>query len=317
MQEPELPDGQTKPDGKTKPEEGLEAHLQAFADAVQNEDVEAENAAIMDFWQKLAETDREPSPWLQAMTEAHQCEAAFDWKGAENAYLRATTAEDNTNLQSKAYDSLASLYYLLGRDDPALEATRQANRLALIDPLNVLVVSAFVSEAGCCLRAGDITQAEQALNEAFARLAKGPMDHLLRVYVLVQRANYSIKSQDLGAAQSDLAAAWPLLEPHAEFFFAAGWQGAFAFWWATTASLKEGEGNAWKAMKARKEVVARRRIIAQLPQLEGPYKHNNLAVALRDFGKSLRSVDNDLAADVFKESHMIRRSIGLAPLDES
>lgn len=305
-----------RPDEQSKSNEEWDSLFQNYADAVESENIEEQERAVLEVWQKMSEIDDEPSPWLIAMTEAHECEAAFDWEGAEAAYKRAVTAEENTGLQSKAYESLASLYYLLDRDELALKADQEANRLALLDPISVLAVFAFISEAGCFLRNDDFAGAEQALNEAFARIEEGPMHHLLRAYALIQRAKYFIKLKDFEAAKRDLSIAWPLIEPHADFFYAAGWQNAIGSWWAATAQMREREDQDWEAMKAHKEVVARRRIIAQLPQLEGPYKHNSLAVALRDFGLSLRAVDNALAADAFKESRMIRRSIGLPPLKE-
>ncbi len=287
-----------------------------FADAVEEQDVEAEEAASLAVWQHISEMDHEPSPWLLAMNEATLCEAAFDWDGAEEAYKRAC-AVDNPRSQAKAYESLAAFYQLLGRDENILETLQRSTQLALIDPMAGMDVFAFLAESGIYLQLNDLPRAGQAIEEAFARLEDGPMHDLTRAYALIRRAGYEIRVEAWEAVQKDLEAAWSLLQPHADFFFAGGWQKALAFWWTITARLRAAQSDDWEAMKAWKEVVDRHRIIAQLPQLEGPYKHNNLAVALRDFGLSLRAVDSELAKDAFKESRMIRQSIGLPPLDES
>jgi len=70
------------------------------------------------------------------------------------------------------------------------------------------------------------------------------------------------------------------------------------------------------AVPAMREAVARRYIVSQLPQLEGPYRHNSLAVALRDLGRHQRAADDALADHAFRESASIRKSIGLPALEE-
>lgn len=292
--------------------------FEAYADAVNKEDVEEQEAATLKILQHMAEMkDDESSPWLQAMGEAHQCEAAFDWAGAEEAYKRAIQATaDQPGLQSSAYGQLSALYNLLDLDALALEAAETATRVARQDIIPSIFSFRLQAEAHLHLKAQDFGRTWTTINETFAMLEDGPMSNLARGHTLVLRADCFIQEGHLSKAEADLTVAWKLLEPHSQTFFAAGWQSGLAMWWAATARLRAQHNDLSAAVSAWREVVARRRIIAQLPQLEGPYKHNSLAVALRNLGRALRQVGDNLAAQSFKESRSIRRAIGLPALEE-
>ena len=54
--------------------------------------------------------------------------------------------------------------------------------------------------------------------------------------------------------------------------------------------------------------------MAQAPQLEGPYKLNNLAHVLHSLGRALQRAGDPLAAHAFAESQSLRRSVGLSEI---
>jgi hypothetical protein len=306
------------PEGEDKNADESGTLFEAYADAVNQGDVEEQESATLKIWQHLAERkDDEPSPWLQAMGDAHQCEAAFDWVGAEEAYKRAIQATaDQPTIQSGAYSQLSALYNLVNLDSLALEAAQSATQVARRDTIPSLLSLRLQAEAKFYLKAKDFQRTRTTLNEALAVIDEGPIHNLERAYALILHADCSTEEGDLTKAEADLASAWKLLEPHSQTFFAAGWQSGLAAWWATVARLRTQQNDGSAAVTAWREAVARRRIIAQLPQLEGPYKHNSLSVALLDLGRSLRQAGDRLAAESFQESCSIRRFIGLPPLQE-
>ncbi len=310
MKTPDTPENEDESEGENL--------FQDFAAGVNDEDIEAQEEAMLKVWQHIAEKQNdEPSPWLKAMGEAHQCEAAFDWTGAEEAYKRAIDAtKDQPMLHGKAQAQLASLYNLMELDVLALEATQAATRAVKEGNISSLTSFQLQSEARFYLKAKDFARAWTFINEAFRFVEDGPLHHLERTYALILRAECYIQQGDLQKAEPDLEGAWKLLEPHAETFFAAGWQGGLAQWWATKAQLHAQRQQWLEAVTCKRESVERRRIISQLPQLEGPYKHNGLAKALNDLGKALHQIEDDSASQCFAESRSIRHSIGLPPFDE-
>lgn len=94
----------------------------------------------------------------------------------------------------------------------------------------------------------------------------------------------------------------------------ADFQIALADWWAVSANLDFKEGNKQRAVAAFQESVQILREIVQLPHLEGPYKHNWLALGLKDLGRAMLAVDDPRAETVLAESRAIREWFGLPPL---
>ncbi|BCM92676.1 hypothetical protein IAD21_04558 [Abditibacteriota bacterium] len=290
-----------------------------FADAVNDEDIEAQEEAMLQVWQHIAEKqDEEPSSWLKAMQEAHQCEAAFDWMGAEESYKRAIDAEkDKPMLVARAQGQLASLYGLVGLEALALQAMQAATQATREADMAFMTSLQLQGEARFYLKAKESTRAWVFINEAFDLLEDGPMHHLERAYALVLRAECYSQQEETKKAEADLEYAWKLLEPHAGTFFAAGWQNGLSQWWAAKAQLHlRAQPPEWsESVACWREVVERRRIISGLPQLEGPYKYNGLAKSLNELGKALHQIGDDSAAECFAESRSIRHSIGLAPFE--
>jgi hypothetical protein len=259
------------------------------------------------------------SPWLQAMEDAHCCEVALDWPGAEQAYKRAvqvTTREPM--LQYKACSQLSALYGLLDRKAEALTMAQVASSSARDSNMPPLLSIALQAEAELWLGAGNSSEAWRAINEALKVVEEGPTQNLERARALIVRGSCFRQEGDWPCVRADLAAAWSLLEAKSPMSYGPGWQAGLAKWWAVTASLRSVEGDLSGALLAWHETVAQRRLIARAPQLEGPYKWNALATALRDLTLALRVVgDEPAAAEAFRESCSIRRGIGLPPLDEA
>ena len=287
-----------------------------YFDAEKRRDIKAQEAAMEKIWQYVARTrSDESSPWLAAMERAHDCEGAFDWAGAESAYRHAIhVAADKPGLQSSAHNHLRMLFLLLDKPGAALDATRAATETARLTKMPQVLSAALVTEAYLHLERNDLPQARALLREALDLTEKQSMANVVRANALTLRAECFFCEGKQPEMDDDLAAAWQLLEPHQEATFAGGWQFGIAIWWSLTARSRHRQGRLEAAANAWREVVARRRIVAGLPQIEGPYKHNGLAVALRSLGKCLEELADASAEECFAESDAIRRAIGVPVL---
>src|SRR2546429_5448182 len=109
------------PQGEDNDSNPAHAIFEELGKAFQTGNVSEAEAATRAIWQHLAENQpAEPSPWLEAMGEAHRCEAIFDWPAAEQAYTRAVNAAaDQPGLQSSAYRGLSQFHQLLSRQELA------------------------------------------------------------------------------------------------------------------------------------------------------------------------------------------------------
>ena len=309
-----IPDSNNEQNGNS---EELPACFLEYADAQKRGDIPAQEVAVMKVWQFVAERDKEPSPWLEAVEKATEFEAAFDWQGAEAAYRHAIQVAENPSLQSKAYNHLSSLYSLLGNDGPAMEAAKAATQAARRAEIPMVLSPMLQAEAQLYLDKNQLQQAWATLDESLAVIEDNPMAGVLRAKALILRADCFIREGNLARAEEELASAWKLLESHVEAHFAGGWQSRLASWWTATARLHVLQGKSELAVLAWREAVARRRIVADLPQIGGPYKHNAVAVALCNSAKFLQTIEDDSAGKLFEESDAIRQSIGLPALDHN
>ena len=229
----------------------------------------------------------ESSPWFQAMTQGHKCEDVADWAGARNAYERAAKVmAQQPMLQSRAYSALCALYSALDLDDLAFQAAQKATQAARRDEeIPFFLPSCLLNEAEFHASTGDLPRAWENLRESLQL----------------------IEAQ----ASADLESVWQPLQPASDSFFMAGYQNALAKWWAVQAQLRAAQNDKTGAIEAWRQSVHRRRIIAQVPHIEGVSKHVALATTLERLAQSLRDAGDDLAQKSFAESHSIRRAIGL------
>ena len=304
------------PQGEDNDSNPAHAIFEELGKAFQTGNVSEAEAATRAIWQHLAENQpAEPSPWLEAMGEAHRSEAIFDWPAAEQAYTRAVNAAaEQPGLQSSAYRELSQFHQLFSRQALAASTAHLATEAARRQNVNSMVAIALRNEASLQLKSKNYPAAWNLITEAFSVLEEGPMHNLPRAFALLVRADYLIERARLSEAEADLANAWDFLKPWSEAHFAGGWQSCFALWWSAKARLQSQRGDASGAEAAWREAVTRRRIIAELPQLEGPYKHNFLAIVLGDLGRALEATSDPLAGETFAESRSIRAAIGLPPL---
>jgi len=294
--------------------------LKQFQDANENDDADASAEAIGRVWEHLRDSPRTDSPWLAALGRAHECEARFDWKGAKVAYREAVVAgrADNLALQAKALGSLCALFNLLDEPDRALEVAVEAVAVARKVEKPWMrahaLKSALPSESVLRMRRGELEVARELLREEFELLREDEkMSEALVPGALVRRALLNIKSEDFEAAQLDLNEAWPLLQARREWTFMTTYQAGFANWWTAKALLCAAQNDCDGEIEARREAVEFRFVVAQAPQLEGPFKWNSLAKAWFDLAMALRPVDFAGSEEALDQSDMLRRNIGLEP----
>jgi tetratricopeptide (TPR) repeat protein len=310
--EPEKNQDENEPELDDEMSELL-ADFEAASDA---NDPKAQEEAALRAFEKIMERDHEPSPWLIAMTAAHEREAVADWEGAEKAYKVALETEPHKpSSQAMVWEKLSSLYSMTGRDDMAFEATQTATRLERSAAHPMLLHLRLAHEAAFYLKWGDWQKALELIEEGLAWADEEIKNSIYHAQLLPTRARCLVLKGDLDAAQADLDTVWKLVEPHDEGYIFAGWQGALANYWNVTAQLRASRGDLPGVVEAHREVVYRRRIIAELPQLEGPYKHNALGRALYDLAQALHNVGDPEADELFEESRSLRRSIGLDEID--
>ncbi len=258
----------------------------------------------------------EPSPWLAAMGQAHECEARFDWDGAKAAYERAAFAEPNAGLESGAWRDLSALHSMLDEDDLALECAARATEAARrCDSLSVLAM-ALGAEASLLL-ASNPALAREKIAEELAVLEDESLHDILRMRALILRARCAVQENDLDGAGRELDLVWTQIKKWRNEPFFAGRHGVLAAYWATRSGLSEKRGDWRRVQKARLEVVEHCRFVASVPQIEGPFKHNNLALALHRAGEALQRNNSARAAELFAQSRELRAFIGLGPLKEA
>ncbi|RYG59259.1 hypothetical protein EON80_25925 [bacterium] len=291
----------------------FEAYTQAVADG----DNEAQQAAMGQLMLHAMQMKHEITPRLQALSEASEREVALDWTGAEAAYKRAISITDDVMQQARDYDSLSRLYFLVDRPEMQLEALQKATRLDRSEESYAPLAFRLHREAQCYLNLGQPERALPLIEEAFAS-AQETSNDFIQALLITQRAQYRVQIGDLADAENDLATTWELLNPGDENYLAAGLQSTLGAWWQITAKLRTRQNDHRAAIAAWKEALYRVDIVNGLPHIEqGPYGINARARLLRDLGKSLRVAGEEAEATAaFEESRSLRRSIGMAPLEE-
>lgn len=268
-------------------------------------------------WQALVkQTENEPpSLCLREWKIAGQCEAAFDWAGAEAAYKRAIESEEvGSPLATRGQSHLAGFYSLVGRDEEAFGIARAMTQAARrsegwMRPRELS--QSLRAEASWRLKRGEVAQARALAEESLRELEGQPHLEMLARRARLLRAECDIAGGDLEAASRDLDELWLQLEPWQNAGMFAGWQGTLALWWRARALYWEKAGQDEAEIEAWRQVVHFQRVLTQAPQLDGPYQLNGLAFAVRSLGRALERAGSPLAAHAFGESRSLRSSIGL------
>src|SRR5882724_8764101 len=100
--------------------------------------------------------------------EAHEHEAAGDWRKAEDAYrcaLVLAQAENNEGMIFKTHHDLSGLYAFLDKNQRALEEAMSATEAARRANMTPLLTMALENQARCRRLLGDTAAALAAANE--------------------------------------------------------------------------------------------------------------------------------------------------------
>lgn len=292
-------------------------HLLAdFHEAQERGEVKtAEAIAVQCLSLAAMEQAMNPSECLRLVEEAGEHENAARWEQAEvtrRRILALAEAEGNSAMISKAHSDLGRLYTICERSNDAFAEAQAATTAANKSDIASLQLVALVDLAQCYLRNGDIAAATAAAEATVQMTPSEKMYDGQRARALLLRARCRIEQHRVAEAQDDLAIAWQLLTPLAEAKLFAGPQGSLAIWWEMTARIKTEAGNLMAAAQAMAQAVEFRRVVAGLPQLDGPHKHFWLAHALRQYGVALQAVGQPEAAkQALDESHLIYRKISV------
>jgi tetratricopeptide (TPR) repeat protein len=257
----------------------------------------------------------EPNAEMLVLTEAASQEAAADWRGAEVTYrrlLEQAIATGEATSQYRAHAALSGLYQLLGDHDKAVEQARSATEAARRADLPILLASALEQQATCALRQDLLSEAMSAIEEALRCTSDERVYELQRGRCLIVQAECKLKAGRDAAAESDLNAAWQLLDKQSTMQMAAGVHATVARYWSVKAGLQDQQGDWHGAVQAWNNAVACRRHVSELPHVEGPYPQNALAETLAAYGRAqLAAGDRKAAEELLAESDAIREKTGL------
>ena len=295
--------------------------LQSFQEAQQaEEDGDMEQAAelsVQTFAQLMEEAAKKPpSRALRELKAADKCEARADWEGAEEAFKYAVTLE----IEERGYAMLnpkylARFYSFRDRKSEALATIHAATETARQHYKGrIILAMSLQDEIFYLMAAGEYEKARPLIDEGLHILESVPHDKIFRHNFRLYEAEYCLHNDDLAAAEAILNQMWSQIEAWQQAMFLAGFQSTLASWWKVRALCCQKRGQVSEEIEALRRVVHFRRVIAQAPQLEGPYKFNALAGALHKLGTALQQNGDALAAQVLAESASLRRGIGLEPL---
>jgi tetratricopeptide (TPR) repeat protein len=295
----------------------FERLLKAFRSAQESGDFEqAEFIGVQCLVFAAEEAERNPSESLRVAQEAHEHEAAARWEQAEAAHRRALAlaqAEGNEAMIFKAHDDLRSLYAICGTADKALQEAQAALEAARKTDMAPVLLMALGGLFQCHLMKGELTSAAAAAEEAIQITPAEKMYDGQRARALLMRARCRLEQGQVSQAEQDLEGAWRILAPQAKAAMLAGVQGSLAVWWEITARIRTQSKEFAAAAQAMGKAVEFRRIVSQLPQLEGPHKQYALARVLQDYSVALLAEGKVEAANAaFKESRNIQQETGIA-----
>ncbi len=289
--------------------------LEAYRAANERGDITAiETIAVQLLSIAASEQARNPSEDVRLRQEASEHANAARWEQAEAAYRQALALAEIEGHHANifmAYRDLSSLHQIRGMPDRALQEARQAVESARKSNVEILLSTALGELSRCHLVKSDIASAVATAEEAVQSVPAGKMNNVQRARALLMRARCRVAQQHIPEAQRDLDDAWQLLAPLAESTMFSGVQGSLASWWEVTARIKTESKDLSRAAEALGKAVEFRRIVSQLPQLDGPQKFFWLANTLQEYSTALMvSGNQDAAFRAFDESRTIYLKIG-------
>lgn len=307
------------------PDDDVAATLREFNKALSDGRTEDAQTSALEFLALASQhADQEPSQDLLLNQGAHRCESFGDWQGAESLYrqsLALAEAQEEIGNIFAAHHNLSRLHTFLGRDQAALKesllAIAAARRSALGPTMSSLLYLELMRKAQCELRLGDVSAARNSIAEMLERVPDSSMSAPHKARGLIVRACCELENDQTAKAEHDLNVAWSLLAPSADMSIFAAVHMGLAEWWETTAQLRAMNGDSGGVISALREAVDRRRHVASLPQLDGPYKYKALSDALHTLGEALRKIEQVAeAVESMTESNNIRQAIGLPSVEQ-
>lgn len=284
--------------------------------AVQSGDAEKTTALQAQFWSQL-DSQMKQDPFLDLYAQAESQEWAGNWAEAERIYREAIRLAQETGKPSnlsRSFTKLSGLLLLLGRDSEAFEATKLGLEYAEKDNTFVRATTLpdVVSQA---IRHGDLDLAKAGLEEM--RELIPDLNDLRYANYLLHLAEWRLALDDLVGLEEQLETVRRIAEPQSRIPGLAGFHTAMARYWTFRSQLFKRGGNLRDAGAASWEAIQFRRSISQMPQLNGPYKFNGLALALRGYARLCREAGHeDAAKEAKSDSDEVRRLIHLPPLED-
>jgi tetratricopeptide (TPR) repeat protein len=291
--------------------------LQAFHEAQERGDFKQTEAIGL---QCLAfaseEAARNPSESLRLIEEADEHENAARWEQAEAAHRRALALaemEADAAMIFKAHENLGHLHALLGNADNALREAQAAVEAARNTGMSPILARALRSVFRCHLMKGDIASADAAAGEAVQITSVEKMFETQHALALLMRARCRLEQHQVDQAGEDLNVSWRILAPQAEARMFSGIQIGLATWWEITARIRTHSKEYAEAGQAMSKAVEFRRIVSQLPHIDGPHKHYALAKVLQQYSSALMAAgETDAATKALGESQIIQMQIGIS-----
>jgi tetratricopeptide (TPR) repeat protein len=281
--------------------------------AIEEGRISEHDEIFLDFMEAAERHQREnPDPDVQLTLEADRCESEADWDGALIIYQRLLeSAVESGRCQYHPLSHLSHFHQLLQDNDKALEFARAATVAARGVEVPLALARALEVQGACALLVNLVSEAREAADAALLLLDSRKMLDLQRGRCLVLRARCRMAAGDRRAAENDLEAAWPYLEPLSGSQFAAGAHSALASWWSTKAKCQAAHGDSI-AVESWEKAIHHRRHVATMPMAIGVYAQNALAETLREYSQALLAAGRTSQADqVLAESETIREQIGL------
>jgi len=143
----------------------------AFREAIENNDSDQKTTAVLGFVQLINKAETKPHPFLEAVKEAHYCEAIFEWAAAEGAFKVAIElARQEPGNLCNCFGYLSRFYDFIGSRELAWEAARAATTLARQFPNPGPLVGKLGVEIRFHLEAKELDLARGKVTEALSLL---------------------------------------------------------------------------------------------------------------------------------------------------
>jgi tetratricopeptide (TPR) repeat protein len=236
-------------------------------------DEDAKEAALTMLLMAGAKALKDPGEEVTLANEASWCEEAGDWAGAEAAHRKRLALHERSPCSvtaAKAWFDLSRLSRLLGRLEEAWSYARAATAAARREDLAPLTVMMLENEIHCALERKDVSHALAAAEEAVRCVKPERMQNLLRMRMLILRAECLLENADVVGAERDLKSAGEL-ESDLVFSRVGGAITVRAQWQEIHAELLLGRGNLIEALNHLTRAVALRREAAGGCCSQSPY----------------------------------------------